>query len=49
MQKAFGALDSGKRESLSADRIALAERTNRATDGSLVAPGGHLEVFIERR
>jgi len=48
MQKAFGALDAAKQESLAADLIALAERFNRATDGSLVAPGEYLEVVITR-
>jgi SAM-dependent methyltransferase len=49
MVKAFGALDSTKQESLAADLIALAERFNRATDGSLVAPGQYAEVVIKRR
>ena len=49
MQKAFAALDAAKQESLAADLIALAERFNRATDGSLVAPGEYLEVVIKRR
>jgi SAM-dependent methyltransferase len=49
LQKAFGALDSTKQESLAADLIALAERFNRATDGSLVAPGQYAEVVIRRR
>jgi SAM-dependent methyltransferase len=49
MQKAFGALDSNKQESLAADLIALAQRFNRATDGSLVAPGQYLEVVIKRK
>ncbi|HVC13067.1 MAG TPA: methyltransferase domain-containing protein [Burkholderiales bacterium] len=49
MQKAFGALDSAKQESLAADLIALAERFNRATDGSLVAPGQYVEVVIQRK
>jgi len=48
MQKAFGALDAAKQESLAADLIALAGRFNRATDGSLVAPGEYLEVVIKR-
>lgn len=37
--KAFGALDGAKQESLAAGLIALAERFNRAADGTLVAPG----------
>jgi len=49
MQKAFGALDSVKQESLAADLIALAQRFNRATDGSLVAPSQYAEVVITRR
>jgi len=49
MQKAFGALDAGKQQSLSADMIALAERFNRATDGTLVAPSEYIEVVINRK
>ncbi|MCG6876517.1 MAG: methyltransferase domain-containing protein [Betaproteobacteria bacterium] len=49
MQKAFGAVDPTKQESLAADLIDLAEKFNRATDGSLVAPGEYLEVVIKRR
>jgi SAM-dependent methyltransferase len=48
MHKAFGALDSANQESLAADLTALAERFNRATDGSFVAPGEYLEVVIQR-
>jgi len=49
MQKAFGALDSGMQQSLAQDLIDLCERFNRATDGSLVAPGEYLEVVIKRK
>lgn len=49
MQKAFGALDPARQEALAADLIALAERFNRATDGSLVAPGQYLEVVCSTR
>ena len=49
MHKAFGALDATKQESLAADLIALAERFNRATDGSMMAPGEYLEVVITRK
>jgi SAM-dependent methyltransferase len=49
MHKAFGALDDAKKDSLAADLTALAERFNRATDGSLVAPGEYLEVVITRK
>jgi SAM-dependent methyltransferase len=48
MHKAFAALDPAKQNSLAADLIALAERFNRATDGSLVAPSEYLEVVIHR-
>ena len=48
-----GTVRAGRRrkpaESLAADLIALAERFNRATDGSLVAPGQYAEVVIKRR
>ena len=36
-----------KQEALAADLIALAERFNRATDGTLVAPSEYLEVVIK--
>jgi SAM-dependent methyltransferase len=49
MHKAFGALDAAKQESLAADLIALASRFNRASDGTLLAPGEYLEVVITRR
>lgn len=49
VHKAFGALDSARQESLAADLIALAERFNRATDGSMVAPGRYIEVVIKRK
>jgi SAM-dependent methyltransferase len=49
MQKAFDTVDSAKQESLAADLIALAQRFNRATDGSLVAPSQYAEVVIRRR
>ena len=45
--KAFAALDATKQESLAEDLIALAERFNRATDGSLVAPSQYAEVVIK--
>ena len=47
MHKAFGALDAQKQEALAADLIALAEKFNRATDGTLVAPSEYLEVVIK--
>jgi SAM-dependent methyltransferase len=49
MHKAFGALDAEKQEALAADLIALAEKFNRATDGTLVAPSEYLEVVIKRK
>lgn len=49
VHKAFGALDAAQQEALAADLIALAERFNRATDGTLVAPGEYLEVVIKRK
>lgn len=49
MHKAFEALDAEKQEALAADLIALAERFNRATDGTLVAPSEYLEVVIQRK
>jgi hypothetical protein len=48
MQKAFGAVDPARQDVLAADLIALAERFNRATDGTLVAPGEYVEVVITR-
>jgi SAM-dependent methyltransferase len=48
-QKAFGALDFARQQSLTADLIALAEKFNRAGDGTLVAPSEYLEVVIKRR
>ncbi|MBI5041429.1 MAG: hypothetical protein HZB57_09635 [Gammaproteobacteria bacterium] len=47
MHKAFGALDAGKQEALAADLIALAEKFNRATDGTLVVPSEYFEVVIK--
>jgi SAM-dependent methyltransferase len=47
MHKAFAALDAKLQKSLTADLIALAERFNRATDGTLVAPSEYIEVVIK--
>ena len=49
MNKAFGALDAAMQKSLSADMIALAEKFNRATDGTMVAPSEYVEVVIKRK
>jgi SAM-dependent methyltransferase len=46
IHKAFGALDAEQQESLAADLVALADKFNRATDGTLVAPSEYLEVVI---
>lgn len=46
MHKAFAALDADQQAALAADLIALAEKFNRATDGTLVAPSEYLEVVI---
>ena len=48
MHKTFAALDAELQGSLAADLIALAEKFNRATDGTLVAPSDYLEVVITR-
>jgi len=49
MHKSFGALDAAGQEALTTDLIALAEKFNRATDGTLVAPSEYLEVVIQCR
>jgi len=49
MNRAFAALDPSKQEWLAADMVALAERFNHASDGTLVAPSEYLEVTITRR
>lgn len=49
LHKAFAALDAGMQKSLATDLIALAEKFNRATDGTLVAPSEYLEVVIKRK
>ena len=49
MHKAFAALDASKQEALTADLLALAEKFNRAKDGTLVAPSEYLEVVIKRK
>jgi SAM-dependent methyltransferase len=47
MHKSFGALDTEKQQALAAELINLAEKFNRATDGTLVAPSEYLEVVIK--
>ena len=49
MHKAFGALDAEKQEALATDLTTLANKFNRATDGTLVAPSEYLEVVIKRK
>ena len=49
MHKAFWALDAEKQEALATAPIALIERFNRATNGTLVAPSEYLEVVIKRK
>jgi len=47
IHKAFGALEADRQQALASDLIALAERFNSATDGTLVAPSEYLEVVIK--
>ncbi len=47
MHKAFEALDAAKQDALASDLIALAERFNRTSDGTLVDPSEYLEVVIK--
>ena len=47
--KTFGALEPEMQDALSADFIALIERFNRATDGTMVVPSDYLEVVIKKR
>ena len=49
MFKAFAAVDAEKQELLAADLIALAQKFNRATDGTMVVPSEYLEVVIRTR
>ncbi|MGC2167331.1 MAG: class I SAM-dependent methyltransferase [Gallionella sp.] len=49
LHKAFAALEAEMQKSLATDLIALAEKFNRATDGTLVVPGEYLEVVIKRK
>jgi len=47
IHKAFGALEADRQQALASDLIALAERFNSTTDGTLVAPSEYLEVVIK--
>jgi ubiquinone/menaquinone biosynthesis C-methylase UbiE len=49
LHKAFAALDAELQASLAADLTTLAEKFNRATDGTLVAPSEYIEVVITRK
>ena len=49
MLKAFAALDEARQDDLRADLIALFARTNKADDGTMVAPSEYLEVVITKR
>lgn len=49
VHKTFSALDAGRQDALAADLIALAQRFNSATDGTLAAPSEYLEVVITTR
>ena len=46
--KAFAALEPAARTGLDHDLLALIDRFNRATDGSMVVPSEYLEVVITR-
>jgi hypothetical protein len=47
--KAFGAIDAGKQQSLTADMLGLMDQFNVAKDGTLVIPSEYLETVIIRR
>lgn len=47
--KAFAALEPAGRAALRADLLALADRFNRAANGTMAAPGDYLEVVVTRR
>ncbi len=46
--KAFAAIDPPARAALEKDLLALLDRFNTATDGTLVAPGEYLEVIVTK-
>lgn len=48
MLKAFAALDDDGAQALEADILALVERFNQATDGTMVVPSEYLEVVIRK-
>jgi ubiquinone/menaquinone biosynthesis C-methylase UbiE len=49
MLKAFAALDEAGQKDLTADLLSLFARTNKADDGTMVAPSEYLEVVITKR
>jgi ubiquinone/menaquinone biosynthesis C-methylase UbiE len=49
VHKAFGALEASKQTALAQDIVALIERFNTATDGTMVVPSEYLEVVIVRK
>ena len=48
VHKAFASLPEPQQAVLETDFLALAERFNRATDGTLVIPGDYLEVVVTK-
>ena len=49
LQKAFGALAESAQEQLATDLLALIDRFNTATDGTMVVPADYLEVVVTKR
>jgi ubiquinone/menaquinone biosynthesis C-methylase UbiE len=49
LQKAFAALDEATQEQLTIDLLALIDRFNIATDGTMVVPADYLEVIVTKR
>jgi len=49
LQKAFGALGEAAQEQLAIDLLALIDRCNVATDGTMVVPAGYAEVVVTKR
>lgn len=47
--KTFAALAPAAQEALASDLLALVERFNRASDGTMVVPSEYLEIVITRR
>ena len=49
LQKAFDALDEAAQEQFTIDLLALIDRFNVATDGTMVVPADYLEVIVTKR